>query len=316
MDTTFDCVVCGTCVVDILVRPVPLQEGIGRGKLVHVEPIQVTTGGIVSNSGVAFARLGMRGSALSYVGEDDWAEIVRRRYREEGVDASRIVTRADDATSSTAVLIDETGEHSFAHYGGAWRLLDRAFLLDQLDLFEKSRFALFGYYSLMHGVEEDLPEILSALREVGCSTALDAAGEGGALQPLDRILPHLDVYVPSYAESQQQTGKSDPREMVDAYRNCGTEALLGVKLGERGALLSRRAGDYVEIAPVAPPGPVVDTTGAGDSFYAGLLTGLIRGMDVAEAGRIAAATGACCVSAMGASGGIRSFEETAKLAQV
>lgn len=314
METTFDCVVCGTCVVDILVRPVPLEQSIGRGNLIPVEPIEVTTGGLVSNSGIALARLGMRVAALSYVGEDEWAEVIRRRYAVEGVDAARVITRKDAATSSTAVLIDETGEHSFAHYGGAWRQMDRAFVLDNLDLFASSRFALIGYYSLMHGVESDLPEILAELRRVGCRTALDAAGDGGSLQPLDRILPHLDVYVPSYAEAKQQTGKSDPREMIDVYRACGTEALLGVKLGERGALLSRQGGDLVEIAPVEPPEPLVDTTGAGDSFFAGLLTGLIRGMSVGEAGRLAAATGACCVSAVGASDGIRGFDETVKLA--
>jgi hypothetical protein len=33
----FDCIVCGTCVADILVRPVPLTEPVGGGRLFHVE---------------------------------------------------------------------------------------------------------------------------------------------------------------------------------------------------------------------------------------------------------------------------------------
>ena len=40
----FDCVLCGSCVADILVRPVPLETPIGGGKLLHAEPIEVTTG--------------------------------------------------------------------------------------------------------------------------------------------------------------------------------------------------------------------------------------------------------------------------------
>jgi sugar/nucleoside kinase (ribokinase family) len=65
---------------------------------------------------------------------------------------------------------------------------------------------------------------------------------------------------------------------------------------------------------VPPPGPVLDTTGAGDCFYAGLLTGLLRGMSPAQAGRLGAATGACCVTGMGASAGLRDFDGTMRLA--
>ena len=68
------------------------------------------------------------------------------------------------------------------------------------------------------------------------------------------------------------------RQSSTPIGQCGAPGLLGVKLGSEGALLSPRAGQYERIAQVAAPGPVVDTTGAGDCFYAGLLTGLLRGM--------------------------------------
>ena len=102
--------------------------------------------------------------------------------------------------------------------------------------------------------------------------------------------------------------------MVDLYRECGAPGLLGIKLGARGALLSPAAGVYYEIEAVTPPGPIVDTTGAGDCFYAGLLTGMLRELDLCSSGRLAAATGACCVTALGATAGIRGFAETASLA--
>ena len=38
---------------------------------------------------------------------------------------------------------------------------------------------------------------------------------------LDRILPQVDVYVPSYAEAAHQTGRTDPEAILDAYRQCG-----------------------------------------------------------------------------------------------
>src|SRR5262245_46063257 len=134
MDKTIDCVVVGSCVVDVLARPVPLTEPVGAGRLIESEPLHLTTGGIVSNAGVTMARLGMRVAAFTYVGNDEWADVIRHRYAAEGIDTSGLVTHPTGATSTTAVLIDPSGERSFAHCVGAPRLLDKAALLGQLDL--------------------------------------------------------------------------------------------------------------------------------------------------------------------------------------
>jgi sugar/nucleoside kinase (ribokinase family) len=314
MDKKFDCVLCGSCVADILVRPVPLGVPIGYGRLVHAEPITVTTGGIVSNSGIAMTRLGMRTAAFTYVGRDDFGAVIRRRLESEGMDCSLLLTHPTAATSTTAVLIDPNTERSFAHCIGAPKLIDKSLFLANLNVFANSRMTLVGYYSLMPNLESDLPEVLAAIRQTGCRTALDAAGDGGGMQPLDRILPHLDVYCPSHDEATHQTGETDPRKIIDIYRGCGAPGLLGVKLGSKGAMLSPSAGKYIEIPCATPPGAVVDTTGAGDSFFAGLLTGLLKGFDATRAGRLAAATGACCVTDYGATAGLRGYEETARVA--
>lgn len=316
MDKSIDCVVCGSCTVDVLVKPFSLAAAIGAGRLIRVDPIQATTGGLVSNAGTALARFGMRVAALSYTGDDEWAWIIRRKYQAEGIDTSRLLMYPSMPTSTTVVFIDAEGERSFAHCQGAPRRMDRTMFFDNRELFERSRAMLMGYYSLMPNLENDLPEILSMVRQTGCLTALDAAGDGGTMQPLDRILPHLDFYVPSLAEAASQTGETDPQRIIEVYRNCGAPGLLGVKLGARGALLSPQANEFAPIEAVPPPGAVVDTTGAGDCFYAGLLAGLLRGMSIAQAGRLAAAAGACCVTGLGASAALRGFDETLRLSRI
>jgi sugar/nucleoside kinase (ribokinase family) len=316
MTKDIDCVVCGSCVADFLIRPVPLEVPIGGGRLMVAEPVRLTTGGIVSNSGIAMAKLGMKAAAFTYVGKDEWGAVIRHCLERDGMDCCGLVTHPTAATSTTGVLIDPSGERSFAHCVGAPKLMDKKMFLEHLDLFARSRMMLIGYYSLMPNLEGDLPEIFEAIRKTGCKTALDSAGEGGAMQPLDRILPHTDVYVPSHSEAVHQTGFEDPKKIIDAYRNCGAPGVLGVKLGTKGAMLSPAAGEYLSIDCIPAPGPIADTNGAGDCFYAGLLTGLLKGLEVAKAGRIAAATGACCVTGHGATAGVRDYAETAKLAGI
>lgn len=316
MNKAFDCVVVGSCVVDVLARPVMLSAPIGRGRLVESEPLRLATGGIVSNAGIAMARLGLRVAAFSYVGADEWASVICQRYVAEGIDTTHLMEHPSLATSTSVVLVDPSGERSFVHCAGAPRALDKQTLLSRLDLFAASRAMLIGYYPLMTQLQGDLPEVFVAIRKAGCLTALDACGDGGTMDPLARILPHVDFYVPNEIEGAHQTGETEPRAMIGAYREAGARGFVGIKLGERGALLSPRPGEFVDVAAVRAPGAVVDTTGAGDCFFAGLLAGVLRGLGAAEAGRLAAAVGACCVTGVGATSAVRGYEETAALAGV
>jgi len=311
----YDCVVCGSCVIDLLCRPVDLAKPIGHGVLHEVGPMEVTAGGIVSNSGITMARLGMNVGAFSYVGDDAWGPVVRDIYRREGVDDSPLRVHPSGATSTTVVTIDPSGERSFLHCVGAPRQMTGKTLLNEMDLWRQARMLLLGYYSLMPNLEPDLPEAFAAVREAGCMTAMDAAGSGGTMQPLEQILPHLDVWVPSKAEAVNQTGEDDPEKIMAVYRGCGAPGIVGVKLGGAdGVMLSGADGAAVYVPSCTPPGDVVDTTGAGDSFYAGLLTGLLRGMPLADAGRLGAAAAACCVTVLGGNAGGRCLADTAALA--
>jgi hypothetical protein len=187
MDKSIDCIVVGSCVVDVLCRPVSLSEPIGGGRLIESDPLRLTTGGIVSNAGIAMARLGMRVAAFTFLGDDEWADVIRSQYAAEGIDTSALTTYPGGATSTTAVLIDASGERSFVHCVGAPRRLDKQALMSRLDLFAKARATLFGYYPLMTNLQNDLPEVFAAIRETGCLTAIDAAGDGGTMDPLASI---------------------------------------------------------------------------------------------------------------------------------
>jgi sugar/nucleoside kinase (ribokinase family) len=311
----FDAAVVGTCVADILVRPVPLTQPVGGGRLFHVDPLEVTTGGIVCNTGIGLARLGLSVAAASLVGGDLWGGLVRERLTAEGLDTTGLEAAPGLATSTTAALIDTSGERSFAHHVGSCAAIDLPWLRRQLPLFAQAEWVILGYAGLLPGLEPDLAAAVAAIREAGCRLALETGGAGGRLEDVAPALPFLDLYVPSLDEAAAQTGCDDPHAIIARYRELGAAKIVGVKLGSRGTLLSPVAGHLHEIPCLPAPGPLVDTTGAGDALLAGLVAGLVRGMPPVEAGLLGAANAACCVTAAGATAGLRSFAETRSLAR-
>ncbi|MBB74099.1 MAG: hypothetical protein CMJ75_06250 [Planctomycetaceae bacterium] len=308
-----NCVVMGEACVDLILRPVPLDRPLLDSATHHIEPLRPVTGGIVPNAGIAMARLGTRVTAFCVLGTDAWGNFLSHQLNNEGVDTTAIEICSESATTATAVLIAEDGTHTFAFHAGASQKINRQMCFDRLDLFAQSGVALLGYYHLLPNLEPDLPEVLKAIRGVGCKTALDTANGGGSLQPLDKILPWLDYYIPSFLEGKQQTGCGDPQEMIRAYRQYARSAVLGIKLGADGVLLSPSQETFLEIPAIAPPGPVVDTTGAGDAFLAGLISGLVRELDLPDAARVGAAAGACCVTGRGGSEALCDWDQTVKL---
>ncbi len=102
------------------------------------------------------------------------------------------------------------------------------------------------------------------------------------------------------------TGKEEPPEIADFLLSYGI-GTVALKMGEQGSYIRTRDWDiYVPIFEVE----TVDATGAGDAFAAGFLAGVSKGWDHKEAAKLASAVGACCVTAMGATAGVKNWQET------
>ena len=319
MTRTLDCVVAGSCVADAICRPVSLTEPIGAEKLYRTEPIGLCPGGITANSGFALARLGLKTAVLSAVGDDAWGGLLRKAFERERIDTRHLVTLPGETTSTSVVLVNDAGQRSFLHHGGAHKQIDASWYAQREALWAASRWLLLGYYPLMPRLQGDLPGVFTAVRRLGCKTAMDASGDGGTMSPLEAILPELDLYVPSRIEAEGQTGHTDPEKMIDTFRSSGAPGIVGVKLGGmEGVLLSGPPGTseatLIHVPSATPPGPVIDSTGAGDVFLAGLIAGLVRGLSVERAGRLGTACSAISVTAAGGTTAALDFDRAWSLA--
>jgi sugar/nucleoside kinase (ribokinase family) len=119
-------------------------------------------------------------------------------------------------------------------------------------------------------------------------------------------LPHLDMFLPSIEEAERVAGTSEPKEIVRRIHGKGVEVVV-VKLGKEGSYVSGRGEEaYVPSYRVQ----AVDTSGAGDCFVAGFLTGQLRGWSLVESARFGNAVAAHCVQAVGCTAGVVGFERT------
>ncbi|HHV62274.1 MAG TPA: hypothetical protein GXX51_06520 [Firmicutes bacterium] len=164
---------------------------------------------------------------------------------------------------------------------------------------------------------EPLGRILKKAKEdYGMITSIDTAwNDAGSMNTVRPGLPYLDFFISSIAEARLVTGKEDLRELADVLLDHGVRVVV-VKMGPGGCYIKTRQDGGYEVRIPAWDVPVVDTTGAGDSFVAGFLTGVMKGWDLERAGRFGNTVGATAVGVLGAVEGVRSFEETLELMQV
>ena len=121
-----------------------------------------------------------------------------------------------------------------------------------------------------------------------------------------------DVFFPSMDEAVKITGQTDPELIAECFKKFPMKA-FGIKMGAKGCFVT----DFKEKRFIkCPEGlPVVDTTGAGDSFMAGLMTGLARGLDVFSGSEFASCVASKNVGSIGGTAGIPDYKEAFDLYQ-
>jgi sugar/nucleoside kinase (ribokinase family) len=276
-------------------------------RLLH--SITFTTAGNVCNTGVAMAKLGMRAAAAGLVGNDVLGQAVTDRLKQAGLDTSAVFATDQAQTSATIVAVEPGGERCFFHTPGATTRLDGAAFQRCFPIFKQCKWVQIGYFGLLPGLTDWLPAMLQELRANAphLKIALDTVNPPGNWEQLKPILPHLDLFAPSRTEAAAMSGRNDPAEMVSFFRQHMKQGVIGIKLDAEGCYLDdgRQA---LEIPAYTIK--VVDTTGAGDTWFGGLLTALIKGMPLPQAGRFANRVAADCCTALGASAGVQGFEQT------
>ena len=285
----------GVHVLDVLVRPVEeIPEGQG-GQL--VEEIRMTAAGSAGGTALVLAKLGGEVRSAGAVGTDPAGDMLVRLLERDGVDTSLLVRREEVQTSASVLPIRPDGSRPAFHVVGA----NGTYGPDDApwDAIAKADFLHLGGPEFMGG--EAAAKILSFAREHGVTTSADvlAPGEMGLLEWIAPALPHLDFFLPNDEQAIGFTGRDELEPACRALVERGV-GCVAATCGADGALLVDADGS--ERVPAFGV-DVVDTTGCGDAFSAGLLRGLSLGRSRRDAAVLGCAAAALVAQGLGTDAG-------------
>ena len=292
-----DLVVVGDCNPDVLVLGDDVTPAFGQEEKL-VASISLAVGGSAAITALAAARLGLQVALVAAVGDDPAGQFMLAELAKESVETAAVAVRAHCPTGMT-VALSQGNDRAMLTAVGAIATLTAQDMPDTL-LSRARHLHVSSYFLLERSLGPGLAALFSAARAAGITTSLDTnwdpAGKWGDDQ-LAEVLAQTDLLLPNEAEALRIARAATLQDAVGALTRTGSK--IAVKLGARGAL-----GGYGLRQHLATPPPLtpLDATGAGDCFNAGLLTGLLRGLEFPKALALGCAVGSASTQGAGGTG--------------
>ena len=237
-------------------------------------------GGAPANVLVALQRMGFETAFIGKIGNDMHGEFLRGTLTSNGVNCDGLITDPDFFTTLAFVALDEQGDRSFsfARKPGA----DTQIRPEEIDerIIRNSRIFHIGSLSLTdEPARSATHHALELAKEAGCVLRYDPnyranlwPNVGAAMEQMRSVLPMMDLVKISDEECGLLTDFDEPDAAAAAIVEQGASVCV-VTVGGDGAYV--RTAEGGEIVPPFPAG-VVDTTGAGDSFWGGFLSAFLE----------------------------------------
>ena len=298
--------ISGIAVVDLIASG--LERPARPGELAFCS-IRTSLGGHACNVSADLVRLGFPKSRLRAVfptGRDLFGDYLVRRLNEQGVRVEPVLT--DKASTSLDLILVARGEDRRYHADAGANVEMAA--APVLALLERDRPLLYyaGGVGLLGRFDTDLARVLRRAKSLGTRTFVDVVSPYRKdWSFLLKALPSTDLFHCNADEAAALSGERDPAAAARSIRRLGVGSVF-VTLGGEGSVAA--VGGALLRVPAFTV-RVVDPTGAGDAFSAGLIKrvyGLIGRRRAArrlspeawaEALLYASACGAVCTTGIG-----------------
>lgn len=303
----YDVIAIGNAVVDVIAsceEELIAELQLNRGGMTLLDearadelykampPAREISGGSAANTLAGLSTLGLQCAFIGQVADDQLGSVFRHDMRATGIDFDTQARSGEPATGRCLIFVTPDGERTMNTFLGAGQFLP-AKALDEDLISSASILYLEGYLWDPEEPRAAMRRAIEVARAAGRKIAftasesfvIDRHGDDFRAMINDGV---IDILFVNEGELATLTGKDDFEAGVAAV--AGKVPVLVATKGEHGAIAIAH-GERAEVA-AEPVEKVIDTTGAGDQFAAGFLSGYAKGAPLAQClkrGAIAAA---------------------------
>jgi sugar/nucleoside kinase (ribokinase family) len=275
-----DVTIVGNVNLDVLVRDVRSLPAPGEERF--VEAAELRTGGAAANAALALAALDVPVRLVGGVGDDPAGRLIRDDLAAHGLDLAGVRSLRGVPTGVSVALEAPDRDRSFLTAAGALAAFDRAMVPP--DALDAAYVLVTGTFLLPGLGHEGTAALLRDAKERRATVLFDPGSDPAGwseanVRAIRSSLELVDVFLPNEQEALGLAREPDP--LTAARSLQAAETWVVVKRGSRGAVAAGPGGQTAEVD--ATPVEVVDTTGAGDAFDAGVIAGMMHGATFPDA---------------------------------
>jgi sugar/nucleoside kinase (ribokinase family) len=298
-------VAVGAFLVDVLAQPVAELPPEGHSEV--VQDIVLTVAGAAGATAVDLAKLGVAVTAVGAVGDDALATFLTATLESFGVETGGLVRQPGLRTSASILPVRSDGRRSVWHARAAMNRLVAADV-EEIDFGDVDVLHVGGPDALGRFAGQPLLDLVRRARDAGARVTLDLLGPGSG-RDLERLAPLfslVDDFLPNDSQLLRLTGRADLVTAAEVVLDMGVDHVF-VTCGDAGSTVLCRDSS---VAVPAMPVEMVDTTGCGDAYSAGVIVGRLLGWDAERCAELGAVTGGLVAQGLGSDAGIVDLPST------
>lgn len=280
----------------------PFTEVPPGQQLAMLEQIKFTVAGTAAAPSVNLAKLGHGVVTVGRIGNDSIGDFLRTTMNRYGVNTDHLTVDPHLQTSSSLLPIRRDGSRPALHVIGANAALTEADV--PWDVVAEAEVFHLGGAFILPGIDgEPMARILKRVKELGVTTTVDflMSPRPDAQDIIGPSLPYIDYLMPNIEEASWLAGTEDRPAIIKWLHDHGSPCTV-LTLGGEGVSICVKGEE--ELLLPAFDIDVVDTTGCGDAFTSGFISGLLDGHDLAESAERGLACGSLVATGLGSDAGI------------